>query len=513
MFWNNKNLGRFGKQLNNQISLLQAGDYSSISWIFCVFSETHAASKELAAKALCEALGKMTFDDLVRVDERMRQTTSMEWSINWKQFSLESFFSRKMSEPERRAVIIFASFNPNGFIRERAVRLMKDYPGTLSFAILRQNDWVQQVRTASVETTDYRLAHLSKGELLSALPFADKLGRSGRLQRQNAAIKRIFTALTMQLSEDDLLEGLKSENIRTRRLCTDALFTNEPPRFDLAFDRLKSEIDPFLRAGIFRRLMTAGQNMRLAIEQFIKDSYPQNRLLASQFIYDTDKEAALQTAIVLLLDKSAMVRENSRAYLCSQKIEFNYRTYYKSNLITKTAPAIMGLAESGNVEDTVEIEGYLKSSHIAVVRAAMTAVMRLNGAKYIPAITEFLADERSGIVKTARNLIKKTDSPDYTRIMQIFKTTQYENTKQKCFSILMSASKWQRLIYILDVLEIGGTDIEEKANDALDRWIMTYNRSYATASREQVQEISEAIIRLERKLSEKVRKNLLFLLR
>lgn len=513
MFGNRNSLGWFGKQLDKHIKSLEFGDYSSISWIFCVFSEPHAATKELAAKALCEALGKMTFDDIVRVDEQMRQKMSMEWSINWRQFSLQTFFTPKMSEPERRAVIVFASFNPDGFIRERAIRQMKDYPGTLPFALLRQNDWVQQVRDASIETTDYRLGHLSRGELLSALPFADKLSRSGRLQNPSSEIKKIFIALTGQINEDDLLEGLKSENIRTRRICTDALFTAEAPKYDFAFECLQSERDPFLRAGIFRRLMSAGQDMGAAAGRFMKDRYPLNRIFAFRYICDTDHKASLQTALTLLLDKSAMVREKSRDYLTGQQAGLDYRTFYKSKLDTKTVPAILGLGETGKADDAAELEGYLKSPRIAVVRAAMTAVMRLNGARYLPKITDFLTDKRTGVVKTAGILILKTDAPDYARIMDIFKRTQFITTKRKCFSVLMKASKWQRLIYILDVLEAGGTEMEEQANDALSRWILTYNGSYANASRDQIQSISGSITRLDRKLPEKVRTNLRFLLR
>ena len=86
MFWNNKP-GWFGSKLNDYGSALQSGDYSAIPWIFCVFAENHTASKTVAAELLCAALEKMTFDELVRIDEQMRQTTSMEWSINWRNYS------------------------------------------------------------------------------------------------------------------------------------------------------------------------------------------------------------------------------------------------------------------------------------------------------------------------------------------------------------------------------------------------------------------------------------------
>ena len=189
MFWNKNNKPSwFGSKLNEYESALQSGDYSTIPWIFCVLSENHTVAKTVAAKQLRAALDKLSFDELIRIDEQMRQTTSMEWSINWRNYSLDKFFTPEMGEPERRAVVVFASFNPNGFIRERAVRLMKDYPGTLPFTILRQNDWVSQVRSAAVETTDHRLLHLSDGELIAALPFADKLSRSGRAKGGNTYI-------------------------------------------------------------------------------------------------------------------------------------------------------------------------------------------------------------------------------------------------------------------------------------------------------------------------------------
>ena len=238
---------------------------------------------------------------------------TQEWSINWRNYSLDNLFSSDMNEAERRAVIIFASFSPNGFIRERAVRLMKDYPGTLPFAILRQNDWVSQVRSAAAEAADYRLSHLSNRELINALPFADKLSRSGRTKTGNIYVNRIYTALTA--NEEELIDGLSTANIRTRRICTSALFNADIPRYDLAFIRLQKESDPFLRTKIFKGLMSAEQNMDAVIEQFLKDKYPMNRMLAFQYISGTNKDKAFQIAKELLLDKSTAVRENVRFYI------------------------------------------------------------------------------------------------------------------------------------------------------------------------------------------------------
>ncbi len=513
MFWNKKDpLGWYGSKLNDYGSALQSGDYSAIPWVFCVLTENHAAGKTAAADILCTALEKMTFDDLVRVDEQMRQTTSMEWSIDWRKLSINSFFTPEMSEDARRAVIVFASFNPNGFIRERAVYMMKDFAGTLPFAILRQHDWVSQVRDAAGEAADYRLSHLAPGELIAALPFADKLSRSGRVQNAGTHIKHIYTALTSKDNEAELAAGLGSANIRTRRICTTALFNLDNPKYDLAVDRLKFETDPFLRANIFRRFMSTDQNLDMISEQFLTDKYPLNRMLAFQYVCGTDQPNVIKIAEKLLLDKSAAVREVVRFYLNKNAPGFDYRDYYKSHLDKCTAPAILGLGETGAAEDVGEIENYLKSAQISIVRAAMTALMWLDSGKYVEAITDFLSDDRVGIVKTARNLIIKNAVPDYARVMEVFRNTPYLNTKQKCFSVLLMASKWQRLIFILEALETGGK-ITEPANVALDRWIESYNRSYVSATPAQIEIITESIQRLGRRLPARAQRQLLFLLR
>jgi len=504
--------------MNDHISSLQSGIYCGIPWIFRVFAENHEASKNVAAKALSAALSKMAFGDLVRIDEQMRKTAPKEWVLDWQKYSIENFFTSNMSDDERRAVIVFASFNPNGYIRERAVRMMKYYAGTLPFAILRQNDWVSRVREAACETVDYRLSRLSANELISALPFADKLSRSGRLPGNDKYVSRIYAALAMPENEYELITGLNTGNIRTRRLCTNALFNVEVPRYDLAFNRLVHETDPFLRSMVFRRLIEAGQNMDTVADLFLfRDKYPVIRLLAFQYACNNNHKKVLQITQFLLLDKSAAVRENVRFYLKSQNFNIDYRVFYISHLTSCTVPAIYGLGETGSAKDAAEIEGYLNAAQISVVRAAMTSVMRLAGNKYSAAIIEFLADDRDGIVKTARNLIIKTAWINYSRIMEIFRATPCESTKQKCFSILLTASKWQRLIFTLEVLENGGESIAKSAVTALRKWIVSYNRSHNAAPSEtqvnQIKQILENIRFLRNKLSANMQRELQFLLK
>lgn len=503
--------GWFGSQLNKNIEILKCGNLNSIPWIFCVFAEKHDQSKLAAAKALCEILDILSFDDIIRIDAQMRQTTSMEWSINWRELNVKSFFTPQMSLSDYRAVTVFASFNPNGFIRESAVHMLKEYDGTLPYIILRQNDWVQQVRKAASAAFTYRLQRLSEGEIIAALPFAEKLkwsihGSHGEYTNQ------FFSVLTAPEHTSDLMSGLNNVNIRTRRICTEALFTATPPKIKLAAHRLICESEPFLRATIFRKLISLGQKMDEAIEIFLRDKYSLNRMLAFQYLIDINSDNIRETAEKLLLDKNAAIRGTAQNTIQKQTPDYDFRSFYLNNLDQYPTAAIGGLGEKGLPSDTVKIVKYLSDTRISIVKSAMASLMRLDYEEYRPVITEMLNDSRAGIVKTARNLIMKTDSPDYVKIIEIFNITAYEHTKLRCMDILFSASKWSGIIYMLEVLLVGEKQIKEKSLTAINRWLFNFNRSFTLPSAKQIADIRKLINLLREPLPSKVEKELLFVL-
>lgn len=108
MFWNRKDKqpGWYGKKLEENIKALQNGERRRISWIFCVFAEKHEQSKLIAAKVLRETLDNLSFDEVIHIDEQMRQTTSIEWGINWRELNINNFFTSKMDEQDKRAVTV-----------------------------------------------------------------------------------------------------------------------------------------------------------------------------------------------------------------------------------------------------------------------------------------------------------------------------------------------------------------------------------------------------------------------
>ena len=511
MFWN-KEPGWFGKQLAENSKALANGDFSKIPWVFCVFAEEHNQSKLLAAKAFSNTLDELKFDDIIRIDVQMRQTTSMEWSIDWRKLRIENFFTNTMNINERRAVMVFSSFNPNGFIREQAVRMMAEYAGTLPYIILRQNDWVVQIRQVAAKSFEKRLKYPSDGEILNALPFAEKLKWSSR-GSHGEYTRSFFKKLTSPEHREDLANGLHSDNVRTRKICIQALLDSPCPSVERALQHLKCEPDPFLRKIIYEKLCHLKQDMAEYSYLFLCDRYPANRLLALQYLYAVKKNEVLPYAQRMLLDRSVRIRAFSRKIVHEYLPDFEFSAFYLEHIEDNTVSAILGLCETGQKADVAIIEGYLRDERTAVVQTAVVALMSLNSEKYLCAIIEMLGDCRMGVVKTTHKLLVKHGIVDYTRIQEIFLSTMFEYGKIQCAVILFSASKWQSLIYMLEALPCETESIRKLAIQYINRWLFRFNQSFVAATVQQKETIYQLIYLQGELLPPALKRNLLFVLK
>lgn len=510
MFWNKKRTW-YSEHLAENIQALNEGDLRRIPLIFCVFSGDDTNDKLLAAKVLKKVIKDFGFDDIIRMDLQMRQTTSMEWSINWREQKLDNFFTGSMNVEERQAVLIFASFNPNGFIREKAVWKLSEYDGSLPYIILRQNDWVLQVRQAASESFDKRMQNLSKGEILAALPYAEKLKWSSR-GSHGEHTQKFLNKLVSQEHREDLLNGLRSHNIRTRRICISAMFESYQTDIELALNQLKNDPEPFLRKILFEKIRNTGRDMKEPSYIMLKDKFARNRALALQYLFENQAEDIYDISVKALLDTDVYIRTLARSIVKQHISYFNFQAFYLEKIEQFGVPAILGLGETGQADDCRFILKYLDDNRISIVRATLISLMRLNNEKYGKLITEKFSDGRIGVIKTAQKLFIKYDLADFSRVFEIFKETPYEYTKIKCMAILFNASKWERLIYMLEALVAEDDSIKQLELQSIQTWLFSFNRSFAQVKEQQKSKIQMLIEARKDKLSLKTIRELLFLL-
>jgi len=506
-----REIGWFSQRLEENIERLNDGDIKSIPWIFCVLAEDSDILKRRAAKVLSNILENINFSQICQVDIQMRQTTSTGWNIRWDKYKVENFFVRKMTVDEKRAILIFSSFHPNGYIREQAVKLLYPYDLTLPYLILRQNDWVKQVRQAAFASFTMRISNASNEELLLSLPFVEKLLRGARVSHFEC-VNTFFEQLNLPSRNKVLADGLASPEVLIRRACINALFSPQKPNSTILIAHLKYECDPFLRRLIFQKLCMLDVDMRTVSIRFLKDKHPINRKIALQYLYEREKDLAYSEALKIILDKNSLLRQFAKSMIKEADPDFDIEMFYIDNLTKHTQPAILGLGETGRAADCEIIEPYLCNDCTAIVRAAMVSLMKLDAQRYRHTIVEILTSEKEGIVKTARILIQKYSVQDFPRILEIFNAVKHEDTKIKCAALLFTASKWQRLIYMLVVLRSENKRIQFLAIDYISRWLNSYNKSFIEATQEQKNMVFELVHEQANILGMSMKKQILFLL-
>ncbi len=148
-----------------------------------VFSQTEPASDFVwkALEACTKVYWELNAARLIRLEEQFRQTTSVEWSINWKGISILPVLRQCVTEEQRIAFLGFGSFHPNGYYRQRCAEALADYPNVaLPFLFLRLNDWVSPVGGAAQIACKTVLETCHTEAMLSALPYLQKAKAGSR---------------------------------------------------------------------------------------------------------------------------------------------------------------------------------------------------------------------------------------------------------------------------------------------------------------------------------------------
>lgn len=505
-----KNQNVYSSNLNAYIEKLQKGDWGYIPLIFCVFAENSPAHKLKASQILSEILRHLSLDDICRIDRRMRDTTSMEWYINWGALNIKDFITKQMAEEEKRAVLIFSSFNPNGYIRQQAVELLVSYNQTLPYIFLRANDWVPNVRQTVLTAFSEKIKTATDDEIVNLFPFVEKLRKS---QRCNYTAIMVILKDRINNNKELLAKGLMGRDIRAKRLCFSFLAEYPLINYTFLLNHVKKEKDPLLRKEIFQLLRGSNIYILELSEQFLKDKHSANRLMALQYLRDYDPCLVLGKIEHMIWDKSLQVRTLARDIILNLNGGIDFHQLYLETLSINTAICIYGLVEVGSLKDCHIIERYLNDDRIAVIRAAMISLMHLNSKEFVVRITDMLSSEYVSIVKTAKLLLEKYRDYDFERVFEIQKNTTYENTKIKCASLLFLAPKWKSLIYTLMLMGSNYQQLEILCQLQINKWNFNYNCSYQLATKEEKQRIKELITAKKSSLTPQIEKQLAFVLR
>lgn len=449
--------------LDLHIKSLREGSEWALSWVYQYVANKDDELVRRAAVAVAEYVLRLDRAGWLRLNDRFRMSTSIEWSVDWKCVDPVDI-ERKIGDLDAFVWIMrLGTMHPNGFYREKCLRMLSSDSGSNMFFLLRLNDWVEEVRDVArdaLRNVCIDNMDLSFDELIGLLPVLNRVRKGKR-------------------KDEDIMQELDplfASALRADLPTIDKTFTRKyDARPRVALYRLLTDNGKFSKADILS-LLDIEKNMQL------------QRLLATSLIrhYDltTDeldgliehKSAIVQVAAMdkkyeilkdpwngieeKLLSPSGPVRQTAR-FICRKHSVVDVRQYYIDHLNSDhRACCILGLAETGKKEDTDILEAYLNDKDPRILKNTLYALGELDALRYVDAFARFLTNQNNSVVKQAYvEITRYSLKIGAEKLYNMFLKTDSHYLKIRLAVLLGHENYWDMIPYALMMYSCEDEDI------------------------------------------------------
>lgn len=489
-----------------QIRNLESGDLTGIRMAYCAFAAGDGELIRQAGEAIRRQFSPMTSMQMLKICERFREFTSIEWHVDWAKVSL-SRIEEELPKETYRYVLILGSFHPNGYFREKCVEAMGDYDRMLFWLFPRVNDWVLEIRRTACRVLKKYLSACDGTELIMGLPAYERLQDCRR--RTESQMQELETQIKERLSF--ALKELDLRKIRYMEPCfraslyriavQDRLWNMQEMEFCLKQEKMSC-----LKKFLIKRIL-AHPNCTLAwAEHYLADSSSQVRKAALEFKYEHLK-TCWDGLEHMLLDKSKGVRGYA-AYILERHSSLDIREYYFVHIQDKKPEyAILGLSEfsrNGNVQVLLKC---LERTEGKIEKCTLLALGSQEDFRDEELLWNYLLNDKNDIAKAAYlSICKRGFYLGAERIYEAYRQTQIEHQKKYLLKLLFRESSWNRLPYLLRLY--GENMSEEERNRVLSG--ICCRSMYGSLTEKLAEKILSALEENREKLPDGVEKGILF---
>ena len=294
-----------------------------------------------------------------------------------------------------RALLICGAAHPNGYFRERCLRLLTGERNVLQFVLLRVNDWVPQVRKTAQEILIPLLKQSMQSgtdEILHAMPFFEHVQRGKRSDADTGFSKqRLDQALISYYAAHR--NAVLHAPVTLRRLCYRVILRNaEQQHSELLLHFIAHERDGAQRSLLVRAYLRTMHVTQEQLASFMQDKYWRVRLDACE--YRMKAQGAWDGLERLLLSKSYPIREFAAYYL--EQNGFDSPGYCRGHL----PDSILALCDLGTKADIPLIRPYLETHP----QESLVALVRLGAEDSETLLWKYMHHENAKLAKTAYRL-------------------------------------------------------------------------------------------------------------
>jgi len=465
-----------------------------------------------AEQAISKRVKRLPAIQLKRLDSLFRQRTSLEWDLDRKRADPDDLLLPALSETEKTIMLGLASFHPNGYYREKAIRaLARTTTGDeLPYLIIRLNDWVLPIWNLSYGAVRQRLGPQNARAIIHALPLIFRMAdrsRDHHFDLRGASIE----VLSRPDIRPELELGLRSKDSLVRRCCYLAIIRSGAFDNPAVLERLMHERSPMNRAFVLRQISAGltAEEIRPYRTALLRDRSAAVRLTAMRIAYQFDPLGSRADLERALVDEDPAVREAARYLLGASGPALDLPAIYR-RLLTDPATAcpgaIAGLGETGQPGDAGYVAPFLKASQVRWVRSSLRASARLDFAGSKGVLISFLADGRPGVAKEARRLLSgRIDASDAALIHRDYFRDRPDALRRRAALLFCGLDKWDALPYILELQADPQAIISEIGGSALIKWQARYNRSFVAPTQAQLKAARAALAEYGRTLPGRTR--------
>lgn len=410
---------------------------------------------------------------------------------------------------ETRQLDAFAALSPvalallschsNGFLRQGAlVRLAggEDVDTVWPFVLVRLNDWVAPVRQAALRAAQSALPRVSLEQLVRHLPLLEALRRSTRADHSS-----FLASARARLCQPEALAWLADhlDEVRgpSRREAFRLLLEGPPTLARSAVVRGLEDPDPVVQRIAVEHveplvseeeLPGVLERMECSRTMFVRrEAYA---LHARRF--PMLGEVKIREA---LMDPHPAIRDFAQRRL-SDTVEVAglYRRALRE--LPLLPGALAGLGETGRTSDVPLLEPFLTHPRVAVRRAAVTAMGRLDGDGAAPLLRECFLDPAPSVCRAAAHALSQHSgrfSEDWLR--QCLRGPGAAPwTLRAALHLTDTLPRFEALAVLLDATQSQDERFREEVQEALRRWLaLGFRRFTASPSPQRLQALREAL--------------------
>lgn len=455
------NMNIIRSSIEDWIEKLEMGDFGAIRVVYSAFATNDAALIRRAGTAVFRQLEGLERTALLRLCERFREYTSLEWSIDWAEVSLEQT-KKELPEETYRYVLILGSFHPNGYFRERCLYEMAEYDKMLFWLFFRVNDWVINIRDAACKILKGYLQRVDTEELFVGISAFERLQDCRRRteEQMQGLWNQIEARMLTALKETDI-SAIPNMAPAVRKYLYKALIQSDfltLCELDLLLNREKVF---YLKRILIKGILAQPDCTPEWAEKYLADSSAIIRRMAVEFRYEHLK-TCWHGLEEMLLDSGRGVREYA-VYILTRHSQLDIRQFYLAHLGDENPEsAVLGLAEFSKRGNVPELMKCLERPKRRVLKCTLLALGYQEDFLDEELLWHYLLDDRNDISKAAYVSIKnRSFYMGAKRLYHAYIEAGEEHQKRYLLNLLLRESSWERLpclvrIYRRDMPEDAG---------------------------------------------------------